>query len=79
VLLLLWVLSGEQPLLGESRWPQFRGLNGQGVAEGKPSVEFGPATNLLWQTALPAGHSSPCIWGDRIFLTALDGQKLKTI
>lgn len=65
--------------MGESRWPQFRGSNGQGVAEGKPPVEFGPATNLLWQTALPAGHSSPCIWGDRIFLTALDGQKLETI
>ena len=79
VLLLLWVLSGEQPLLGESCWPQFRGSNGQGVAEGKPPVEFGPTTNLLWQTALPTGHSSPCIWGDRIFLTALEGQKLKTI
>jgi outer membrane protein assembly factor BamB len=65
-----------------SRWPQFRGPNGQGVAESeKPPVSFGPTTNLLWKTALPSGHSSPSIWEERIFVTAFDKEtkKLETI
>src|SRR5262245_51844472 len=62
-------------------WPQFRGPNSSGVSESdQPPIEFGPATNQLWRTAVPAGMSSPCIWGDRIFLTALTtNQKLTTI
>jgi outer membrane protein assembly factor BamB len=63
-------------------WPQFRGPNGSGVAEdARPPVHFGAETNLLWKTALPPGHSSPCVWGDRIFLTAFDGEakKLETL
>ena len=27
---------------------------------------------LLWKTDLPPGHSSPSIWGNRIFVTAAD-------
>jgi outer membrane protein assembly factor BamB len=36
---------------------------------------------VAWKTALPAGHSSPCIWGDRIFLTGFtpEGQKLEVL
>ena len=33
-------------------------------------MEFGPSTNVVWKCALPAGNSSPCIVGTRIFLTA---------
>jgi outer membrane protein assembly factor BamB len=54
-------------------WPQFRGPNCQGVADAdKPPVAFGPGQALLWKTPMPSGVSSPCIWGDRIFLTAFD-------
>ena len=61
-------------------WPRFRGPAGLGVADGeKPPVEFGPGKNVLWETAVPSGPSSPCIWGDRIFLTAYDGGKLWTL
>jgi outer membrane protein assembly factor BamB len=61
-------------------WPQFRGPNSSGVAEsGKPPIEFGPGTNLLWKTEVPAGFSSPCVWGDRIFLTAAEDGKLLTL
>lgn len=67
-------------LFGEARWPQFRGPLGQGIAEtDKPPVEFGPAKNLLWKVELPAGHSSPCIWDDRIFLTGFAAGKLETL
>lgn len=61
-------------------WPQFRGPNSSGVAEGgTPPVEFGLHTNLLWKIAVPPGVSSPCVWGDRIFLTAAEGGKLLTL
>jgi outer membrane protein assembly factor BamB len=64
---------------GEASWPQFRGLNGSGVAqEGNPPVQFGPATNLVWRTPLPPGSSSPCIWDERIFLTGFEDSKLET-
>ena len=65
---------------GASSWPQFRGPNGQGVAErDRPPTEFGPGTNLLWKAEVPGGVSSPCVWGDQIFLTAFSTGKLETL
>lgn len=63
-----------------SDWPRFRGPNGNGINEtsGLPA-EFGPQKNLVWRIPLPPGHSSPILVGDRIFLTAYDGDKLLTI
>ena len=60
-------------------WNRFRGPNGSGVSEstGLPA-EFGPKQNLIWKTALPSGHSSPVVAGDRIFLTAYEGESLFT-
>jgi outer membrane protein assembly factor BamB len=62
-------------------WPQFRGVNGSCVAAGdqKLPAEIGPEQNVLWKTALPPGHSSPIVWGERIFLTAMRDQKLLTM
>ena len=75
------VLSTALPAFAaDAKWPRFRGLDGSGVADGaKPPVEFGPGKNVLWQVATPSGPSSPCIWNDRIFLTAYDGGKLWTL
>ena len=74
-LLLLLPVQGAEP-----DWPQFRGPGGLGVAEaGDPPIHFGPDSNVVWKVALPSGNSSPCIWGDRIFLTAFDKTKLETI
>ena len=54
----------------QANWNQFRGPGGTGVAEAATiPVHFGPGQNLLWKTSLPPGHSSPVVWGDRIFLT----------
>src|SRR5204862_7162878 len=53
---------------GAADWPQFRGPNASGVAEAtRLPVQFGPEKNVVWKAALPFGHSSPVIWGDRIF------------
>jgi outer membrane protein assembly factor BamB len=57
----------------DADWPQFRGPAGSGVAPGSPpAVWDGPSgRNVLWKTEIPGlGHSSPVIWGDRIFLTS---------
>jgi outer membrane protein assembly factor BamB len=52
-------------------WPQFRGPGGLGVssATGVP-VAWTATEHVAWKTALGgSGHSSPIVWGDRIFLT----------
>jgi outer membrane protein assembly factor BamB len=58
-------------------WPQFRGPAGQGVVTetGLP-LEWSDTKNVLWKTELPGrGHSSPIVWGNRIFLTtAIEGE-----
>ena len=61
-------------------WSRFRGPNGSGVSTAtNVPIEFGPSKNLLWRVALPQGHSSPILHGDRIYLTAFRGDVLVTI
>lgn len=63
-----------------AHWPQFRGEGGLGIAVGKePPTFFGKGSNELWRISIPSGNSSPCIWGDRIFLTSFDKSKLETL
>jgi outer membrane protein assembly factor BamB len=62
----------------DANWPSFRGLNASGVAEGYPLPSTWDATaskNILWKTPIPGlGHSSPIIWGNRLFVsTAISG------
>jgi len=80
VALCLLTLIASPAFAAEPAWPQFRGPDGLAISEGSPPpVHFGPGTNLLWKIALPTGHSSPCIWGGRIFLTAVNDGKLETL
>lgn len=57
----------------DQEWPQFRGPYASGSIEtsGIPihwNVESGK--NIKWQTKIPGlGHSSPVIWGNKIFVT----------
>lgn len=66
---------------GGSNWPQFRGPGGLGIAaSGQPlPIEFNQSRNTLWRCAVSKGHSSPCVWGDRIFLTGSVDDKLETV
>ena len=54
-------------------WASFRGPRASGVADGQHLPdEWNGATgkNILWRTPIPGlGHSSPVVWGDRIFVT----------
>lgn len=54
-------------------WPSFRGAQASGVADGmNPPVTWDApkGTNILWKTPIPGlAHSSPIVWGNRIFIT----------
>lgn len=62
-----------------SIWPNFRGVNCSGIASPgqNPPVEFGINQKMVWKLTLPEGHSSPCIWGNNIFLTGFDSYAKK--
>ena len=55
-------------------WPSFRGREASGVSDGHQlpdrwNVES--KENVLWRTPIPGlAHSSPIVWGDRIYLTS---------
>ena len=57
-------------------WPQWRGPRGQGVSDEKNlPLEWTPTKNIKWKAAIPGrGHSSPIVWGNKLFLTtAVEG------
>src|SRR5260370_311215 len=70
-------------LLGGAAWGQwdrFRGPNGTGVSAesaGLPA-EFGGVKKLIRRRELPTGHSSRVIAGGRIYLTAVEHDRLYT-
>lgn len=73
--LLPLVIAADPP----ASWPAFRGPNGSGTAAtAKPPVKFGPTENALWKVEVPWSPSSPCVWGNHIFLTTFANDKLET-
>jgi outer membrane protein assembly factor BamB len=66
--------------ISSSGWNRFRGPNGTGVSvDSRIPTEFGADKNLLWKTEIPRGYSSPVLENGKIFLTALEDEKLMTI
>lgn len=55
-------------------WPGFRG-DGSSTSPAKNlPLRWSPTENLAWRTQLPGyGQSSPVVWKDRVFVTAIDG------
>ena len=62
-------------------WPQFRGPHGNGVAHNTGSLpaDIGPGKNQLWKTPLGRGHSSPVVFGNRVYLSEFRDRKLYTL
>ncbi len=73
----LWLLplakagTNATPDLSRS-WAQWRGPLANGVApHANPPVEWNEKRNIRWKIELPGkGHSSPIVFGDRVFLLA---------
>jgi outer membrane protein assembly factor BamB len=60
----------------EANWPQWRGPGGTAISDEKGlPVEWSDSKNVLWKTPIPGrGHSSPIVWGAKVFLTtSLEG------
>jgi outer membrane protein assembly factor BamB len=59
---------------GKGSWPSFRGPQASGIAEQQNLPERWngkTGENILWHTPIPGlAHSSPIVWGNRIFLTS---------
>ena len=54
----------------EDSWGHWRGPSQTGVAAGAAPVRWSDSSNVVWKVEIPGrGHSSPVIWGDRIFIT----------
>ena len=55
-------------------WPSFRGPHASGVADGQhlpDHWDVAKGENILWRTPIPGlAHSSPVVWGNRIFVTS---------
>ena len=70
---------GQEPRDGGSaaespsvNWPQFRGYRASGIAQGTAPTKWNAekGENIKWKTPIPGlGHSSPIVWGDRVFIT----------
>ena len=60
-----------------ANWPQWRGPDGSGISTEKNlPAEWTPTKNIKWKTPIAGrGHSSPIVWGNKIFLTtAIEGE-----
>ncbi|WP_457795317.1 outer membrane protein assembly factor BamB family protein [Horticoccus sp. 23ND18S-11] len=66
--------------LEAQEWSRFRGPNGTGLSEAKTVPVSWTEADFNWKTTLPgAGHSSPVLWGSRIFLQVAQGGEVAVV
>lgn len=65
-------VNAEEP----ANWASFRGgVNGVSSQRALP-IEWATAKNILWEIALPGyGQSSPVVWGQSVYITAVEGDQ----
>ena len=67
---------------GADNWPLWRGPTGAGISSDKDlPIKWSATENVRWRVPLPGPcHSSPIVWGDRVFVTqAVDDGKRRTL
>lgn len=59
-------------------WPSWRGPKNNGISSEKNvPTQWSATKNVAWKLTLPGpAGSSPVVWGERIFLTTVDGENL---
>ncbi len=63
------ILISVTVMAADGDWPTWRGPNHDGMAIGDAPLRWN-AEGVAWKAAIPGrGHSSPVVWGNRIFLT----------
>jgi len=76
IMLFMLFVAASQTINGQD-WPSFRGIRGNGVADGfqirtqwNADPASGKLSGILWQQKVPGlGHSSPVIAGNKLFIT----------
>ena len=68
-------------LIRAENWPGWRGPSGDGISAGKGiPTKWSSKENIAWRIAVRGeGHSSPIVWGDKVFLTSSLTEKNKRI
>ena len=67
---------------GAEEWPAWRGPRGDGTSTetGVPTA-WSATENVAWKVPIPGkGHSSPIVWGDRVFVTtSIESEKKRML
>ncbi|MCP5112276.1 MAG: PQQ-binding-like beta-propeller repeat protein, partial [bacterium] len=64
------ILLGASLTLRAENWSRWRGPHNNGMATGSAPLNWSATENIKWTAGIPGrGHSTPVIWGDRIFVT----------
>jgi outer membrane protein assembly factor BamB len=63
-------------LVQAENWPQWRGPKNDGISTEKNlPTQWSETQNILWRLKLPGwAGSTPIVWGERMFLTSVDGE-----
>lgn len=71
-LAILWSVSS-----AAENWPMWRGPRGDGVSKERDlPLQWTSSQHVVWRSALPgAGHSSPVIWDDLVFVASAMPEK----
>ena len=72
-LTLVLLLFASTVCAAEGEWSRFRGPNGSGVSDATTIPTRWTEKDYRWKVKLPGvGHSSPVVWGHRVFVTCGD-------
>ncbi len=64
------------PLLA-GNWPQWRGPAGTGISpESGLPLHWSETEHVAWKCPLPEGDSTPVVWGNAVFATGQEGERL---
>ena len=74
---LLVVAAITSALRAQDNWPQFRGPQSSASTQDRVlPATWDAKRNIVWRADVPGrGWSSPVVWGERIFLTAVLNDK----
>ncbi len=71
VILAFWLAGLSGRPAGGQEWTRFRGPNGSGECQAAGIPATWTDKDYKWRVKLPgSGHSSPVVWGDRLYVTA---------
>jgi len=71
--ILFFMPRADVPVANAQEWTRFRGPNGTGQSDATTIPTSWSERDYVWKIELPGkGHSSPVVWGQRVFLLSGD-------